>query len=86
MNLFERKGMPPEVSERIRGWVRTHLQLTPEDRVLVHEIRCDDPNCPPHGTVVAVIPASGQPSKYQIALPAAVIRPRDIQKSLSNKD
>lgn len=86
MNLFERQGPPPEVIARIKGWIQTHLNLTEVDKILVHEIRCEDPHCPPHGTTIGVIRAEGPSVRFQIAVPAAAIRPLHIRQNLSIKD
>jgi nitrate reductase delta subunit len=39
--------------ERVRGWVRERFALRPETAILVSEVACNLPGCPPLETVVA---------------------------------
>jgi hypothetical protein len=39
--------------ERIRGWVRERFSLQVEDVVMVSEVACSMPGCPPLETVIA---------------------------------
>jgi nitrate reductase delta subunit len=39
--------------ERVREWVRERFKLTPETAIMVSEIACNLPGCPPLETVVA---------------------------------
>lgn len=39
--------------ERVRRWTREHLELTADDTVMVSEVACNRPGCPPLETVVA---------------------------------
>jgi hypothetical protein len=84
VNLFGRNGPDEEVVRRLKEWTRETLGLGSEDRVLVHEIRCPDPHCPPHGTVVGWIHSDGRQGKVELARPAAVIRRRDLDAALKD--
>jgi len=42
-----------EAMERIRGWVQERFKLAPESAILVSEVTCNLPGCPPLETVVA---------------------------------
>lgn len=46
-------GGDPEAIERVREWVRQRFNLSPEDAIMVSEINCSLPGCPPIETVVA---------------------------------
>ena len=39
--------------ERVREWVRERFKLAPETAILVSEVTCNLPGCPPLETVVA---------------------------------
>ena len=59
-----------ETSARIKDWTRAALGLDEGARVLVHELACSRPNCPPRETVILVVPADGAP--YKLALHCAM--------------
>jgi nitrate reductase delta subunit len=42
-----------EALDRVREWVRERFKLSPEAAILVSEIACNLPGCPPLETVVA---------------------------------
>jgi hypothetical protein len=55
MSLFKPKPHLDEARARIRGWVS---ELGLDDReavVMVQELRCEEPGCPPVETVIAVL-------------------------------
>jgi len=43
----------PEHAERVRGWTRAHFGLPDDDTIMVAEVTCAVPGCPPLETVVA---------------------------------
>lgn len=40
---------------RIRRWVRAVVELDEEATVMVTELRCSEPGCPPFETVIAIL-------------------------------
>ena len=42
-----------EALERVREWVRERFKLAPEAAIMVSEVACNLPGCPPLETVVA---------------------------------
>jgi nitrate reductase delta subunit len=50
---FARAGVDPEVITRIREWVRERFKLSDDATIMVSEITCNLPGCPPLETVVA---------------------------------
>ena len=38
---------------RLKGWTRARFALSPDDAVLIAEVECGLPGCPPRETVVA---------------------------------
>jgi nitrate reductase delta subunit len=41
-----------EAQARVRAWTRAHFTLAAEDAILVSEVACELPGCPPLETVV----------------------------------
>jgi len=50
---FVRAGVDPEVIARVREWVRERFKLSDDATIMVSEITCSLPGCPPLETVVA---------------------------------
>ncbi len=57
--LFEPRARIDGPRARIRAWM-TELGLDADDAVvMVQEVRCEEPGCPPLETVIAVLPRGG---------------------------
>jgi hypothetical protein len=55
-DLFGAGGQDPgqlRALEQVRNWVRERFKLSPETAILVWEVACNLPGCPPLETVVA---------------------------------
>ena len=50
---FAQRGGDPEAIARVREWVRERFKLSGEAPIMVSEITCSLPGCPPLETVVA---------------------------------
>jgi hypothetical protein len=51
---FTKKGGgDPEALDRVREWTRGRFKLAPEAAILVSELECRLPGCPPLETVIA---------------------------------
>lgn len=70
-----------EASTRIKDWTRAALGLDGETRVLVHELACSRPNCPPRETVILVVPAEATP--FKLALHKAMLDLTEDELSLA---
>jgi hypothetical protein len=69
----------PQALARVRGWARELWRLGEEDSVVVSELRCSEPGCPPLETVV-LIAAEGRPTfQHKLHLGASDIRREDLQ-------
>jgi hypothetical protein len=68
---------PPTVSDtaidRIKAWVHRHWQLDDTTVVMVTQLRCHEPGCPPVETVIALLPMEG--ARWQTKLHKA---PEDV--------
>jgi len=61
MNLFGgRRSIDPDQSDRIKSWVRETWSLSGEVTVMVTELECREPGCPPIETVIALLEGPGK--------------------------
>lgn len=61
----------PAVVVRIKQWVSEVFQPTVETTVMVTELRCSEPGCPPLETVIALL-LPGQPP-HQLKIHKAIM-------------
>ncbi len=65
--------------ERIRGWTRERFGLDADAALLVAEVACSMPGCPPLETVVAFWTGGGsRRHHFKIFKPAAEVVPGDL--------
>lgn len=69
--------VPPEVVDRLRGWVRAVLDLTDDDVVTVTQLTCRDSGCAPVETVLAVL-RPGAPVSRTLPKPAGQLCAADV--------
>jgi len=69
----------------IKGWVREGLVLPPTATVLVAELECKEPGCPPLETMIAVLHGPGQRTQKKIQL-AVVELTRELVIRLFSDD
>jgi hypothetical protein len=71
---------PPSLSDtgidRIKGWVQWHWRLDDSTVVMVTQLRCHEPGCPPIETVIALLPMAG--ARWQTKLHKA---PEDVTEA-----
>jgi len=78
MDLFaQRRDVKAPHVARITSWVRELLVLDPDVAVLVTELHCTEPGCPPIETVIAVL-AEGAPRQYKLHRAMADVTCDDI--------
>lgn len=64
---------------RVRTWARELWRLGDQDTVVVTELACSEPGCPPLETVV-LIAAAGRPTvQHKLHLPAVDVCLEDLQ-------
>jgi len=56
-------------ASEIKSWVCEVFHLTEDTTVLVTELRCSEPECPPIETVLAVFADAGKPIQHKILKP-----------------
>jgi hypothetical protein len=65
-------------ARRIKDWVRELIAPGDDVTILVSELSCSEPGCPPIETVIAVFRGRDEPSKYTIHRPSAEVTRDDI--------
>lgn len=86
-NLFAGRPKPDiEHVERIKCWARTTWHVPEDAFVMVTELECREPDCPPIEAVVAVL-QEGEPTKqYTIHKTIAEILEADLSTALGDGD
>jgi hypothetical protein len=67
-----------ECYERVRQWVRARFRLDADSAILVAELQCRIPNCPPIETALAFWTAEGVRHQFKLLKPLAEISSVDI--------
>lgn len=79
MNLFGgRRTIDPKQVERIKAWARANWELSEETTIMVTELECREPNCPPIETVIAVLEGPGKTRQYKIHKSAEQVSRHDV--------
>ncbi|MFF3580631.1 hypothetical protein [Streptomyces mirabilis] len=74
-------GPSPHLSE-LKDAVRTLLGLDNDTAVIVRQLTCSEPGCPPLETVVAVVPMEGEAHRWTLHRPADRITENDLRATL----
>jgi hypothetical protein len=67
-----------ENTTQLKGWVTAALPAGDERTVLVTELTCTEPGCPPVETVIALI-GQGEPQQWKLHKPIAAITEDDVR-------
>jgi len=79
INLFSQgPKSDPEVTSRIKKWVREVMGLPEDVVVMVSELRCAEDDCPDVETVIAVMGEPGQARKHKLLKPASEVTRDDV--------
>jgi hypothetical protein len=71
---------------QIRAWVRETFGLSEDSTISVLEMRCPDPDCPPHETVIAILDDPGDPRRYRIFKPMQEVVRDDVTALSGNPE
>jgi hypothetical protein len=74
-------GPSPQLRE-LKETVRTLLGLDDDTAVMVRQLACTEPGCPPVETVVAVLPMDGAARRWTLHQPVDRITEDDLRQSL----
>lgn len=87
MNLFGgKRTIPVDQADRIKTWTKAVFHLNDEATVMVTELECREPGCPPIETVIAVLKGPGQTRQYKIHRTADEIGLPDIEALAVGED
>ncbi|NJO81388.1 MAG: hypothetical protein HC828_00600 [Blastochloris sp.] len=79
VDLFTTQPRPdPAQLAAIKGWVAAALALPADVTVMVTELRCSEPGCPPLETVIAVLRPGVPPEQRKLHKATADISQADI--------
>jgi nitrate reductase delta subunit len=62
-----------EALERVKEWVRERFKLQPADAIMVSEVTCTIPGCPPLETAVAFWDEAGTRHHFKVLKPVAEV-------------
>ncbi|MBM4128337.1 MAG: hypothetical protein FJ247_13585 [Nitrospira sp.] len=81
MNLFGgKRTISADQADRIKAWARTVFHLSDETTVMVTELECREPGCPPIETVIALLKGPGDTQQYKIHKTADEVGLSDIEQ------
>ncbi|MBE8477558.1 hypothetical protein IQ210_42100 [Streptomyces sp. 3R004] len=82
--LGARPGRPgPSTQLRaLKDTVRVLLDLDDDTAVMIRQLTCTEPGCPPVETVVAVLPMQGEARRWTLHRPADEITEDDLRAVL----
>jgi hypothetical protein len=67
-----------ELQMRVQGWAEARFVPGDSDVVMVNEIVCGQPGCPPLETVIALLPEGRKPVKFKLYKALAEVSESDI--------
>jgi hypothetical protein len=75
-------GAPREDAvARVRAWAEEAFGVDPEiGWVMVSEVRCEEPGCPPVETVIAVMDGGSAPRRHAVHAPVAEVTAADVRR------
>ncbi|MFI9362734.1 hypothetical protein ACIG5E_17025 [Kitasatospora sp. NPDC053057] len=71
------------LSTALKSRTRELLALTDDDIVMIRQLDCTEPGCPPVETVVAVLPPSGATRRWTLHHPLDEITPELLAHALA---
>ena len=78
-SLFSQKrSIDPQQLQQVKTWVHDTLQLDDDTSLMVTELRCSEPGCPPLETVIALLKQAHPTRQYKLHKPVVDITLADI--------
>ena len=78
LGSFGKPSAQLPAADRVRGWVRERFGLPEDAAILVSEITCAVPGCPPLETVVAFWSDDDRRHQFKVFKPVQEIGPEDL--------
>ncbi len=75
---FTKKRPAPAAAERLQVWTRERFKLADDAAILVAEVACAVPGCPPIETVVAFWTEGDRRHHFKVFKPVAEVAPDDL--------
>ncbi len=75
---FSQQSAPPDQTQAIKRWVRERFDLSDQCTVMVAEIECQVPGCPPLETVVAFWGEDGTRYRFKVFKRLNELSPDDV--------
>jgi len=66
----------------LKATARTLFDAGEDDAVVVNELQCTEPGCPPIETVVALLRAGNEPRQVKVHKPAAEVTEDDLRAAI----
>ncbi|QHC21459.1 hypothetical protein [Streptomyces sp. GS7] len=73
---------PPQFPE-LKDAVRRLLGLDEDSAVVIRQLACTEPGCPPLETVIAVLPRDGPARRWTLHRPADQVTEDDLRRLLA---
>lgn len=70
-----------EANGRVKAWTRARFALRPQDSILVAEVACGVPGCPPLETIVAFWTAPERRHSFKVFKPLEEVTEEDLPPS-----
>jgi hypothetical protein len=78
--LAPRTQSNPAHTQEIKQWIRAVFQLSDDVTVMVTELQCSEPGCPPVETVIAIMNTGRDPSRYKLHKAIRDVTAEDIRE------
>jgi hypothetical protein len=66
----------------LKAKARTLFEAADDDAVVVNELSCTEPGCPPIETVVALLRAGSEPRQVKVHKPAVEVTEDDLRHAM----
>jgi nitrate reductase delta subunit len=77
-SAFRKSPEHVRAAEAVQAWTRARFALPPDAPVLVSQLTCSNPDCPPLQTVVAFWTDTGERHHFKVLQPLESIAESDI--------
>jgi hypothetical protein len=69
----------------LKATARTLFEAAGDDAVVVNELSCTEPGCPPVETVVALLRAGSEPRQVKVHKPAVEVTEDDLRVAIQGE-
>jgi hypothetical protein len=76
--LSKRAKSDPMQSQKVKDWVREIFQIAEDTTVMVTELQCAEPGCPPLETVIAILKAGNARTQHKLHKSLAEVTHADV--------